>query len=191
MSNEAYKTQLSAMMDGELGRHELPFLLRRLSQDEAAVKQLGNYFTISDTLRRQLPELMDTQLVDRVRAALEAEPDLQAEPATLRRLLRPLAGLGVAASVAMVAVGYWSQLEQSGTEEVTQPASFVAATPQPLQAGALMPAAAPQDQWNRLDPDVQRRLRSYLVNHSGHASSGQLGGMLNYVRIAGQQQTSE
>jgi sigma-E factor negative regulatory protein RseA len=192
MSNEAFETQLSALADDELRRHEVAFLTRRLSRDSEAVAQLGSYFMISDAIRRQLPEVMDTQLVDRVRAALEAEPPLQAEPAAARRLLRPLAGLGVAASVAMVAVSYWQDADVP--TQAGQPQGLVAATTQPMQAGALLSAPAQQsqqNQWNRLDPGVRKRLQGYLVNHSEHASSGQLGGMLNYVRIAGQQQARD
>lgn len=190
MSNEAFESQLSAMVDGELRRHELPFLLRRLSHDQEAVAQLGSYFMISDAMRRQLPELMDTQLMDKIRAALEAEPAMQVEPAAMRRLLRPLAGLGVAASVAMVAVGYWSNSGPGAGSQAPQQ-GFVATSAQPVQAGPLLPPTTQQQQWNRLDPNVQKRLQGYLVNHSEHTSSGQLGGMLNYVRIAGQQQASE
>jgi sigma-E factor negative regulatory protein RseA len=195
MSNEAFETQLSALVDDELRPHEIPFLARRLSHDPEAIEQLGSYFMISDAIRRQLPEVMDSRLVDRVRAALEAEPALQlqaaAEPALARRLLRPLAGLGVAASVAMVAVSYWSE---SDSVTKTEPSGLVAATPQmvtpqPVQAMPLTPQ--PQNQWNRLDPEVQKRLQGYLVNHSEHASTGQLGGVLNYVRIAGQQQARD
>ncbi|HEX5513643.1 MAG TPA: sigma-E factor negative regulatory protein [Gammaproteobacteria bacterium] len=196
MSNEAFKTQLSALVDDEVRPHEIPFLARRLSRDPEAIEQLGSYFMIGDAIRRQLPEVMDTRLVDRVRAALEAEPAFQlqaaAEPALARRLLRPLAGLGVAASVAMVAVSYWS--ESDSVTKTQQPSGLVAATPQmvtpqPVQAMPLTPQ--PQNQWNRLDPEVQKRLQGYLVNHSEHASTGQLGGVLNYVRIAGQQQARD
>lgn len=194
MSNEAFETQLSALVDDELRPHEIPFLARRLGRDPEAIEQLGSYFMIGDAIRRQLPEVMDTRLVDRVRAALEAEPALQlqaaAEPALARRLLRPLAGLGVAASVAMVAVSYWSGSDPAGK---TEPPGLAAAPqtvmPQPIQATSLTPQ--PQNQWNRLDPEVQKRLQGYLVNHSEHASTGQLGGVLNYVRIAGQQQARD
>ena len=167
MSNEAFETQLSALVDDELRRHEIPFLARRLSRDPEAIDQLGSYFMIGDAIRRQLPEVMDTRLVDKVRAALEDEPALQAaEPALARRLLRPLAGLGVAASVAMVAVSYWS--EPGSVSDDPQPQGFIATTPQPqpVQATSLLPQPQRQDQWNRLDPDVQKRWQGYLVNHS-------------------------
>lgn len=183
MSNEDVKAQLSALVDNELRREEALFLTRRLMRDPDAAAQLGRYFMISDTIRRQLPDLMDSRLVERVGAALETEPAMHLPAGSAaRRLLRPLAGLGVAASVAMVAVSYWSDESPVAGGE---PQGFVAAGNSPIQSPSLLPQ--PQHQWNRLDPDVQRRLQGYLVNHSEHASNGQLGGMLNYVRIAGQQ----
>lgn len=193
MSNEAFKAQLSALIDDELSRNEVPFLVRRLAQDPEAVSQLGSYFMISDAIKRQLPEVMDAGLAERVRLALDAEPALQGARGGPRRLLRPLAGLGVAASVAMIALSYWS--EQSVAPDMA-PQGFVAAGGSvPVQAVSLRPDSSqppqPVNQWNRLDPEMQKRLQGYLVNHSEHASSGQLGGMLNYVRIAGQQQASD
>jgi sigma-E factor negative regulatory protein RseA len=195
MSNDAFKAQLSALIDDELGRNEVPFLVRQLTQNPEAVSQLGNYFMISDAIKRQLPEVMDAGLAERVRLALEAEPVLQSgRGGGPRRLLRPLAGLGVAASVAMIALSYWSE---QGVAPDAAPQGFVAAGGSvPVQAVSLrpdspQPAPQSQNQWNRLDPEMQRRLQGYLVNHSEHASSGQLGGMLNYVRIAGQQQASD
>lgn len=192
MSNEAFKAQLSALIDDELNRNELPFLIRRLAHDPEAISQLGYYFTISDAMKRQLPEVMDMGLSERVRAALELEPALQPGRRDPRRLLRPLAGLGVAASVAMIALSYWPE-QDSGPSAASQ--GFVAAGGTvSSQAPALSAEASPPEpanQWNRLDPEVQRRLQGYMVNHSEHASSGQLGGMLNYVRIAGQQQARD
>lgn len=187
MSNEAFNAQLSALIDNELRNDEALFLTRRLVNDPDAAMQLGRYVMIGDAIRRQLPEVMDTRLVERVRAALEAEPALEvnhaAPAATMRRFLRPLAGLGVAASVAMVGVVYWAGQSSSPTQ---QPQGLVAAGAQPVKSASFLPQT--QNQWNRLDPDVQKRLQGYLVNHSEHASTGQLGGVLNYVRIAGQQQ---
>lgn len=178
--NDEIKEQLSALVDDELRRDEAAFLGRRLSGDDAAIDQLGRYFLISDTLRRQLPETVDSRLAERIAAAIDAEPSLQgAAPGLARRLVRPLAGLGVAASVAMVAVSLWSPDPSSAPVE----GRFVA-------AGAAQPAALlaqPSNQWERLDPAVQQRLNAYLVNHSEHASTGQFGGVLSYVRIAGQQ----
>lgn len=187
MSNEELNAQLSALMDDELRKDETLFLARRLMHDADAVAQLGRYYMIGDAIRRQLPDVVDTRLAARVSAALDAEPALQvASGVSAKRFLRPLAGLGVAASVAMVAVNYWGSQEPTAGEP-----TFVAAGTQPVQSSSLLTTSSqlqPQNQWNRLDPEVQKRLQGYLVNHSEHAATGQLGGVLNYVRMAGQQQ---
>lgn len=193
MSNEAFKAQLSSLIDDELKRNEVPLLVRRLARDPEAVSQLGNYFMISDAIKRQLPEVVDVGLAERVRLALEDEPALQDGRRHGKRFLRPLAGLGVAASVAMIALSYWPN--QDAVPDGA-PNSLVAADSSssvPVHAVSLQPEVSPQpmSEWNRLDPEMQKRLQGYLVNHSEHASSGQLGGMLNYVRIAGQQQASD
>lgn len=185
MSNEAFKEQLSALVDDELRREESVFLQRRLANDDDAVAQLGRYFMISDTLRRQLPDSIDPAFSARVSAALEAEPAHQlAPPGLARRLARPLAGLGVAASAAMVAVSLWSPESAVPTAPGGQP-SFVAATAGPAAGISLV--SQPENRWDRLDPQVQQRLNGYLVNHSEHSSTGHFGGVLKYVRIAGQQ----
>jgi len=185
MQKEALNEQLSALVDDELRREEALFLARRLGKSPEAVDQLGRYFLISDTLRNQLPDTIDLGLADRVSAALEAEESLNVRPALARRLVRPVAGLGVAASVAMVAISLMSpggQVPEAGD----RPRVVAAGTaPHPAQA-ALVPTAVSDNQWERLDPEVQKRLNVYLVNHSEHSSSaGQLGGVLNYVRITG------
>jgi sigma-E factor negative regulatory protein RseA len=186
MSNDAYKEQLSALVDDELRREESAFLQRRLVKDDEAVAQLGRYFLISDTLRRQLPDTVDTGFAARITAALEAEPAHKlAPPGIARRLVRPLAGLGVAASAAMVAVSLWSP-EPTGSAAPGGQAAFVAATAGPGPSAVSL-VAQPENRWDRLDPQVQQRLNGYLVNHSEHSSTGQFGGVLKYVRIAGQQ----
>lgn len=181
MKNDELKEQLSALVDDELKKDEALFLCRRLANSPEAVEQLGRYFLISDALRRQLPDSVDLRLADRVTAALAQEAELQVSNGTWgRRLARPLTGLGIAASVAMVAVSMWS---------ADGPApEGLAATPQ-VAASPVQPVAlgSPVQQWDRLDPEVQAKLNGYLVNHSEHSSTGRFGGMLNYVRIAGQQ----
>lgn len=179
--NEELREQLSALVDDELTRSESAFLVRRLARDEASVDQLGRYFLISDALRGQLPETLGPSLAERVSAALREEPPLAAPRMALgRRFAKPLAGAGIAASVAMLAVSLWSP--EPGSQMPAQQ-GFVA-------AGAAQPVSAtpPRDQWERLDPEVQQRLNAYLVNHSEHSATGRFGGVFNFVRIAGQQE---
>lgn len=188
--NDDLREQLSALVDDELRRDEAGFLCRRVGRDEAAVDQLGHYFLISDALRRQLPETLDCRLAERVAAALRDEPGIPAARHELaRRLVRPLAGLGVAASVAMVAVTFWSPQAQSPlSAQSVQPPVIAAAASPTVVAQPVVLRQQSNAAWERLDPAVQQRLNAYLVNHSEHSATGQFGGVLNYVRIAGQQE---
>lgn len=104
MQKDALNEQLSALADDELRRDEALFLTRRLSQSPEAVEQLSRYFLISDALRKQLPETIDLGLAKRVAAALEHEESFNVRPSLVRRVAKPVAGLGVAASVAVAAI---------------------------------------------------------------------------------------
>jgi|HigsolmetaGSP11D_1036233.scaffolds.fasta_scaffold00711_11 Negative regulator of sigma E activity len=184
MQKDALNEQLSALADDELRRDEALFLTRRLSQSPEAVEQLSRYFLISDALRKQLPETIDLGLAERVAAALEHEESFNVRPSLVRRVAKPVAGLGVAASVAVAAITLMSpDGPSSGTVEGAWVAA--AATAPSAAAVAVTPVSVSDSQWERLDPEVQRRLNLYLVNHSEHSSAGQWGGVLNYVRITG------
>ena len=101
------------------------------------------------------------------------EPDVQAEPARLTRLFKPLAGLAVAASVAVVAVFSLQSVRQespAGASAVaTAPVSneFAAVDTTPLLANTGSGAQS---------------LDVYLVNHNEYAVNR---GMLPYVRLVG------
>lgn len=181
MKNDELNEQLSAVVDDELRKEEALFLSRRLGRAPEAVERLERYFLISDALRRQLPDSVDLGFAARVSAAIDAEPAHSLQASLAKRIAAPLTGLGIAASVAMVAVGLWAP-EQVGPLD-SQPV-VTAGGP----AGSATPVAASQSsEWERLDPEVRKRLNGYFVNHSEHSSTGQFGGVLNYVRIAGQQ----
>lgn len=203
--NDELKEQLSALIDDELSAEEIELVIRRLPRSPGLLEQMGRYFLIRNALQRELPLGNGNDLAGRVAAALETEP-AYAEPAQgaapiprrVRTLLRPVAGIGIAASVALVAVMIWprsgsdvlevpdtrglvaevssstsAELDSSpDAEEASDSARFVAETPEPQG-------------WERLDPRVRQRLSGYLVNHSEYSSTGKLGGVMTYVRIAG------
>jgi len=187
--------QLSALTDDELGAAELQFLTRRLSGDDEALDQLGRYLLISDAIRGTFTP-GQKGLVDRVSAALADEPAFNERPGRnrWRGVLRPAAGMAVAASVAMVMVSLWPRPEEgpqvaTSTVAETAPSSDAqvvadGASSTPVQEEAVS-ATSSDGQWQTLDPEVQRRLNTYLVNHSEHSSTGRFGGVLTYVRIAG------
>lgn len=181
--NDTLNEQLSALVDGELPETEKDLLLTRLARDPDLKRKWRGYQTISASLRNQLPEALDRTLAGRVSARLENEPPLTAaSPTTGSRwpnLVKPLAGLAIAASVAVVAVLTVQQVEPdaSGGEN-----AIVASGPVTDPAGG----------YTRVDSGVRHSgsrapeyLNQYLVNHNEYAASSGIRGMLPYVRIVG------
>ena len=104
--NDAIKLQISAFVDGELPDNETELLLRRLSQDATLRLQAAQYLTIGHAIRGDLDPAGISKLRGRVAAALgteiaEPEPVSELVPA---KFMRPVAGIAVAASVAVMAL---------------------------------------------------------------------------------------
>ena len=106
--NEAIRMQVSAFVDGELPENEAELLVRRLSQDALLRKQVAEYLAIGRVMRSEYSVPGTDGLRDRIAAELDERPlqDVADEAATEQRsrYARPLAGLGIAAAVALVAI---------------------------------------------------------------------------------------
>lgn len=183
--DDELKEQLSALIDDELRREESAFLLRRLDRSPDAVRQIGRYCLAREVFHRGVPTAPSWDLADRVSQALEDEAAHRRSAwLRARRALKPVAGVAVAASVASVSLLVWN-----GSEPGVPSAGQLAEQTAPLAATPVAATAATADitgrGWERLDPEVQQRLNSYLVNHSEHSSSGRIGSVFSYVRIAG------
>lgn len=104
--NEAIKLQISAFVDGELPDNETELLLRRLSQDADLRHQAAQYLSIGRAIRGEIDVVNMSQLRGRIAAALGE--DIVAEEVTPERLpggfTRPIVGVAVAASVAIMAL---------------------------------------------------------------------------------------
>ena len=126
--NEALRMQVSAFVDGELPENEAELLVRRLSQDALLRKQVAEYLAIGRVMRGEYSVQGGDVLRERIAAELDAGPlqDMGDEPvvAARSRFARPLAGLGIAAAVALVAI---VGLQQSVNVEYGAPDGSVAA----------------------------------------------------------------
>ena len=176
---DTVKEQLSAFLDGELPEAETTLLLKRLERDDDLKGTLSRYSLIGAVMRSEDDMPAARHVAARVSAALALEPSLVAP--TRGRWVRPVAGLPVAASVALATVLLLPQwLVTPGGEGA---ATTMAAAPQPSLpvAGAaevvpvVMAAAddepaityttppAPVEPAGKL-PSAQ--LAAYLVAHS-------------------------
>ena len=105
--NDAIKTQISAFVDGELPDAEADLLLRRMSQDATLRRQAAEYLEIGRAMRGEAAVPGIERLQERIAAALEdKEPDVTevVEDPAPSRAVRPLVGVALAASVALLAL---------------------------------------------------------------------------------------
>lgn len=169
--------QLSALVDDELAEAEQALLLGQLARDAGLRDQLARYQVISDALRSNLPHRVDTGFYQRVHTALAQEAEIHTAPYHVKTLFKPLAGLALAASVAVVAV----LSLQSVREQDTGGAPAIASAPgvnDYIRAENTLPPVALRNSARGLDV--------YLVNHNEYAVNRGMQGMLPYVRIVGQ-----
>ena len=177
--------QLSALVDDELTEPEQALLVRRLESDTDLHRRLARYQLISDALRNQLPNRVDPAFSARVQAAVRNEP-MDAVPAIpesnrLTAMLKPVVGLAVAASVAVVAV---LSLQSVREDAAALPAVASAPSSADFIRAENTPAPA-----NR--PRTDTNLDIYLVNHSEYAVNRGMQGMLPYVRIVSHEMSSD
>ncbi|HEX6997080.1 MAG TPA: sigma-E factor negative regulatory protein [Gammaproteobacteria bacterium] len=176
---EPVHDQLSAFIDDELSEEESAFLVRRLERDPAARDRLIRYSIIGAALRGELLQPDPLFLRRRIQAALDGAPKavFPAPPAArtprLARLrgggiARPLAGVGIAATVAAAAIGllrYGGDDAADGTPAA--PAHTLTASQWREPESYVVPAqeAAPRER-----RELPIRLTNYLVQHGQYAS---------------------
>jgi sigma-E factor negative regulatory protein RseA len=129
--------QLSILMDGELPRDQLRFLLRRIDADAELVQRWSRYQLVRSSLRRQpvLPLRMDFTEVLMQRITQEALPVVHRRGAAL---LRWAGGGAIAAAVAVVAL-----VSTRPQVENVLPAASVAATSNATAPAVQAPDARP------------------------------------------------
>lgn len=101
--------QISNLMDGELEINASKFLLKRMASDDSLSKTWENYHLIKSCLQKQDSEpLIDVS--KRVARQLKNEQEgyskqiIQEKKPLMHRWLKPVIGLGIAASVAFMSV---------------------------------------------------------------------------------------
>jgi hypothetical protein len=150
MSNDERNSQLSAMFDGELPASECELLARRIARDEQLKRQWSRYALIGAVIREEplrvrrsaAGTVIGSGVAASVSRGLDGEADIAvasvpvaaSRAAAIERWARPLAGLGIAASVATLAV-LW--IQGRAVEPGAQPPVALLADPASIpQAGA-------------------------------------------------------
>jgi sigma-E factor negative regulatory protein RseA len=162
---EQINDQISAFIDNELSADESALLVRRFERDPEARARAMRYTLIGSALRGELLEPHPSVLRQRVAAALSGATLTPAKPRERwsERLARPLLGLGIAATVAVVAIGALRSLNEASLAPTI--GAQVTASDVPARDSYVVPT----------DADVSRvgapiRLTNYLMHHGEFAS---------------------
>ena len=178
MSDEI-REQLSALVDDELNELEQPLLLGRLQRDPALQECMGRYQLIGKSLRGA-SQMGTGSVASRVQAALADGAGTRSPCDSAQESggwWNPVAGFAVAASVALVAVMTVTSVRDTADEGV--PAIAL------LDDSPAVVAPVSEQQWDRLEPQIDKRLSGYLVNHSEYAASRGMQSVVPYARVVG------
>jgi len=163
--SDSVNEQLSACLDGELADQEMDLLLKRVGRDAELRQSMSRYALIGEALRGQA-QAPSKQFADGIMASINSEPALHATPmrGSVKRFLRPLSGIAIAASVALGVLSI-QRIAQSPTEQSVVPAATVAATSSSPEPSYVVPASS-QD----VSFVPATRLTNYVVAHSEYTS---------------------
>ena len=163
--------QISAFIDNELSADESALLVRRFERDGDARSRAMRYTLIGASLRGELLEPHPSVLRQRISSALSGTTAPAAPKPRDRwtdRWARPMLGVAIAATVAIVAVGTLRSLNEASIAPL--PTTAVGAFP--LQVSdSVRPPSYVVPQGTDLSRTVAPiRLTNYLIHHGEFAS---------------------
>ncbi len=198
-TNTSRDEKISALLDDALDQQELNAFLQDLKRDDVEdAEQVHRYQMIGNAMRDELNESSFMDISAAVHRAIEQEPEINAAVKKSRPtifnfsgLVRPFAGMAVAASVAMVTVVAFRTVETESVEDSVQ--TIAEAQPQiknntsritPVNpAIASHVRVASTADINKPSQLQAKQLSEYMMNHSGYAGQTTMQGMMPYVRV--------
>ena len=191
--------QLSALLDNALDTREMDQFMQDLKRDPVDdAERMQRYQMVGDVIRDELSEGSFMDVSAAVHRAIQQEPELNTraiKPAAkifdFSAYVKPLTGMAIAASVAMVTV---VAVRTVNTEAADQPLQAVAENKQVIESQQLAritpvnPAIAQHVRAASTDAPNQTQLRykqlnEYMMNHSGYTGQASMQGMMPYARV--------
>ncbi len=196
--------QLSALLDNALDGTQLESFMQDLKRDPIAdAESAQRYRLMGDAMRDELDQASFMDISSAVHRAIEDEPAhtevkvatkqkssvtaSQRISAWLQSLKGPLTGVAVAASVAMITLVTFNNVQN--TDTAVQPAQLAQVAPIEkvnIEIARNVQVASTLD-ISKKSPEQQQQLNQYMQKHSGYASQSTMQGMMPYVRAAGAQ----
>ena len=176
MSKESLE-HLSSLMDGELSRETGLFMTRRLSSDGTLGETWERYHLIRDCIRQPGSKQIVTGLRAKINASLEAEASPVVSSWKKHGWLKPVSGLAIAASVALMAIVVTAP--QSGEIPAAGDPNVSTAANQPFVSPNNLPLV-PASQAVSYNSN---RLNAYLLRHNQMARTAGRQGFVSFVPI--------
>lgn len=194
--------QVSAFLDDELDEQELRDFMQDLKRSSVSdAEQLRRYQLIRDVLNDELNQSSFIDISAAVHRTIEQESDALSEEYPRRKSaplinlsawLRPLSGLAIAASVAMVTVVTVRVVSNDASESV-QPLVAESRNNLPVEPVQYMVPinnellqrihVASTDDLEKQSRIREQQLREYMMNHSEYAGQTTIPGMMPYARV--------
>ncbi len=203
--SQPFEEQLSAFMDGELGRDESRFVLRRAEGDSVLAGRWMRYHIVRQVLRRQPVIALRTDFSSVIMTRLDAE----AMPQSGRvQWLRWGSGGAIAAAVAVAALMVTKPATEPAVTPVAASATpqraMQASTPVPAQVAAaspvlqtpLVPNSPIQTEAASFGSDLTEpvtydpRLQSYVIRHYQALGTTNQPDFVPYILLAQPGQTA-
>jgi len=189
--------QLSALLDSALDEPQLQSFLQDLQRDPIADAEAAQrYRLMGDAIRDELDQSSFLDISSAVHRAIENEPALDEDVATARQKttfhlsslfsswIKPLTGMAVAASVAMVTLVTFNTVQNNDGEG--QSVQYAQSAPVERVNTEITRNVQVASTLNtsKNSTEQQKQLNQYMLQHSGYASQSTIQGMMPYVRAA-------
>jgi negative regulator of sigma E activity len=181
------KENLSAFMDGELDHSQSVQLIRQLAKDKELRGHWQRYHSYGSVLRNEMTPVLSKDFSDRVLQALAKEP-VQLSPVESsgrRRLLGPVAGLAVAASLVGIAILLQKPAINETQDSQVSSVAKVSAPALPLPKSTDSSTDSKLIVANSKNENVRERINQLLVEHNEYNPASDMTGLLPYSRFVG------
>ncbi len=188
--------QLSALLDNALDEAQLDDFMQDLKRDPLEDAETAQrYRLMGDAMRDELDQSSFMDISGAVHRAIAQEPEhhevqaisrnntLAPLSALLDRWLKPVTGMAVAASVAMLTVFTFNTVQQDDADNTTQLAQSASSEKMNPEIARNVRVASTIDQKSK-STEQQKQLNRYMMQHSGYASQSTMQGVMPYVRAA-------
>jgi negative regulator of sigma E activity len=198
--------KLSSLMDEFSGDEQSRRMLDEVEGDVNLQYRLRRYQMIGQVMRHELPRQIDNDFSTNVMAKIDATGSAPGKAGAARSetktrqsiwtwsVMKPVAGLAVALSVAVVSVTLWQSVNvgidtgQSSEQLVSADQKKIELLARKQVQTSAVPVTSSLNggmRWKINDnaPALQQKLNAYLVNHTEYSNSIQ--GLIPQARVAG------